>query len=377
MGKRLIYMDNAATAFPKADGVAEACVRYLTQAGVNVARGGYALAYEVGDVVLKTREKIAAATGVKDPRRVIFTSGATMSLNMLVKGLLRTGDNVLVSSLEHNAVMRPLRQMGADFYRIKSSDTGVFDFEDFKENLPVAKAVVLTHASNVCGTVQPVEAVAEECRKTGTFVLIDAAQTAGVEKIDFDACGFDGLAFSAHKGLMAAPGTGVLLLSERLAEILDPLIAGGTGSVSDTENIPSFLPDKFEAGTPDLCGIYALNAALDFAKAHDVKSKIAADTAFLLDGLKAFKKLRLAGLLSGEGRTGVVSVDFLEKDNADAAYFLESEFGVMTRCGMHCAPNAHKTLGTFPQGTVRFSSGFFTTRPELESVLSAVGEFLK
>lgn len=377
MEKQLIYMDNAATAFPKASGVAEACARYLTQTGVNVARGGYALAYEVGDIVLKTREKIAALTGVKDPRRVIFTAGATTSLNMLVKGLLRSGDKVLVSSLEHNAVMRPLRRTGADFYRIKSSDTGIFDFNDFRKNLPGAKAVVLTHASNVCGTIQPIEAAAEECRKTGSFVLIDAAQTAGIEKIDFDGCGFDGLAFSAHKGLMAAPGLGGLLLSERLAEILEPLIAGGTGSISDTENIPSFLPDKFEPGTPNLCGIYALNAALDFITTRDIKSKIAADTAFLLDGLRGLKKLRLAGLDTNEGRTGVVSVDFLGKDNADAAFFLESEFGIMTRCGMHCAPNAHKTLGTFPQGTVRFSPGFFTTKQELETVLAAVREFLK
>lgn len=377
MEKRLIYMDNAATAFPKADGVAEACRRYLTREGVNIARGGYALAYEVGDIVLKTREKIADMTGVKDPRRVIFTAGATMSLNMLIKGLLQAGEKVLVSSLEHNAVMRPLHQTGADFYRIKSSDTGVFDFCDFRERLPGTKAIILTHASNVCGTIQPVEAAAEECRKTGTFVLIDAAQTVGIEKIDFDACGFDGLAFSAHKGLMAAPGLGGLLLSERLAEILDPLIAGGTGSISDTENIPSFLPDKFEAGTPNLCGIYALNAALDFVKTHNIKSKIAADTAFLLDGLKAFKKLRLTGLPAGEGRTSVISVDFLGKDNADAAFFLESEFGVMTRCGMHCAPNAHKTLGTFPQGTVRFSPGFFTSKRDLETVLYSIGEFLR
>ena len=377
MEKRLIYMDNAATAFPKADGVAEACARYLTQAGVNVARGGYALAYEVGDIVLKAREKIADMTGVKDPRRVIFTAGATMSLNMLIKGLLRAGDKVLVSSLEHNAVMRPLRQIGSDFYRVKSSDTGVFDFGDFREKLPGTKAVVLTHASNVCGTIQPVEAAAAECRKTGAFVLIDAAQTAGIEKIDFDACGFDGLAFSAHKGLMGAPGLGGLLLSERLAEILDPLIAGGTGSISDTENVPSFLPDKFEPGTPNLSGIYALNVALDFVKAHDIKSKIEADTAFLLDGLKAFKKLRPVGLPAGEGRTGVISADFIGKDNADAAFFLESEFGVMTRCGMHCAPNAHKTLGTFPQGTVRFSPGFFTSKQDLETVLYSIGEFLK
>lgn len=370
-------MDNAATSFPKADGVAEASTYYLTQAGVNVARGGYSLAYEVGETVFQARKKTAEMFGVKDPHRVIFTAGATTAINMMIKGLLRAGDKVLVSSLEHNAVMRPLNQIKADFYRVKSDGRGVFDFLDFKTHLKGAKAVVLTHASNVCGTIQPIEEVASQAKKEGVFVCIDAAQTAGIEKIDFDACGFDGLAFSAHKGLMAAPGLGGLLLSERLAEILDPLIAGGTGSISDTENVPSFLPDKFEPGTPNLSGIYALNAALDFVKAHNIKSKIAADTAFLLDGLKAFKKLRPVGLPAGEGRTGVISADFIGKDNADAAFFLESEFGVMTRCGMHCAPNAHKTLGTFPQGTVRFSPGFFTSKQDLETVLYSIGEFLK
>ena len=377
MEKRLIYMDNAATSFPKADGVAEASAYYLTQAGVNVARGGYSLAYEVGETVFQARKKTAEMFGVKDPHRVIFTAGATTAINMMIKGLLRAGDKVLVSSLEHNAVMRPLNQIKADFYRVKSDGQGVFDFLDFKAHLKGAKAVVLTHASNVCGTIQPIEEVASQAKKEGVFVCIDAAQTAGVEKIDFDCSGFDALAFSAHKGLMAAPGLGCLLLSERLAETLDPLISGGTGSISDTENVPSFLPDKFEPGTPNLSGIYALNAALDFVKAHNIKSKIAADTAFLLDGLKAFKKLRPVGLPAGEGRTGVISADFIGKDNADAAFFLESEFGVMTRCGMHCAPNAHKTLGTFPQGTVRFSPGFFTSKQDLETVLYSIGEFLK
>lgn len=370
-------MDNAATSFPKADGVAQASAYYLTQAGVNVARGGYSLAYEVGETVFQARKKTAEMFGVKDPHRVIFTAGATTAINMMIKGLLRAGDKVLVSSLEHNAVMRPLNQIKADFYRVKSDGRGVFDFLDFKTHLKGAKAVVLTHASNVCGTIQPIEEVASQAKKEGVFVCIDAAQTAGAEKIDFDCSGFDALAFSAHKGLMAAPGLGGLLLSERLAEILDPLIAGGTGSISDTENVPSFLPDKFEPGTPNLSGIYALNAALDFVKAHNIKSKIAADTAFLLDGLKAFKKLRPVGLPAGEGRTGVISADFIGKDNADAAFFLESEFGVMTRCGMHCAPNAHKTLGTFPQGTVRFSPGFFTSKQDLETVLYSIGEFLK
>lgn len=377
MEKRLIYMDNAATSFPKADGVAEASAYYLTQAGVNVARGGYSLAYEVGETVFQARKKTAEMFGVKDPHRVIFTAGATTAINMMIKGLLRAGDKVLVSSLEHNAVMRPLNQIKADFYRVKSDGQGVFDFLDFKTHLKGAKAVVLTHASNVCGTIQPIEEVASQAKKEGVFVCIDAAQTAGAEKIDFDCSGFDALAFSAHKGLMAAPGLGCLLLSERLAETLDPLISGGTGSVSDTEEIPPFLPDKFESGTPNLAGIYALNAALDFVSKNPVKDKIMNDTAFLIDGLKSLDGLRLVGLETTEGRTGVVSVDFKEKDNADAAYFLESEFGIMTRCGMHCAPSAHKTLGTFPQGTVRFSPGFFTSKQDLETVLYSIGEFLK
>lgn len=376
-----IYLDNSATSFPKAPEVGEEICRYLNNIGANTNRGSYAKAYSAAETVLDTREKLARLFGVSDPRRVILTAGTTLSLNMLIKGALKAGESVLTSSVEHNSVMRPLRQMekhGVYIDKIPSSDTGVFDFKTFEEKLDFyVRAVVLTHASNVCGTIQPIEQVAELCHQKGVFCIIDAAQTAGYEKIDFDGMHIDGLAIPGHKGLMGPQGIGAMIVSERLAEIMEPLSAGGTGSISDSEEMPNFLPDKFETGTMNIPGIFGLNKALDFIleKQEDIRAQGKKLTGLFLEGLRSIKNIRQVGLDSTEGRVSTISVDFIGKDNGDAAFFLEKEFGIASRSGLHCAPAAHRSLGTFPQGTVRFSPGYFNTENDILTALEGIRRF--
>lgn len=380
-----IYLDNAATTFPKPPAVAKEMVRYLEQVGCNVGRGGYAPAYLAAQTVLDTRERLCALFGFGQPGHVIFTSSVTLSLNMLLKGLLRPGDHVLVSAMEHNAVMRPLNQLaqtGVGFDRVPCDRTGRLELDKMEALLrPNTRAMVMTHASNVCGTLLPVGAVGRFCRTHGLVFIVDCAQTAGSEPIHMADMGIDALAFTGHKGLMGPQGTGGFLISPGLAGQLSPLIAGGTGSFSHLETMPDPLPDRFEAGTLNLPGIYGLNAALRFLEETGpgaIRSKERSLTSRFLEGVSGLEGLRVVGTGKPEEGTAVVSLDFSARlDNAEAAFRLEQEFGILTRCGLHCAPSAHKTLGTYPQGTVRFSFGYFNTLDEAERAAAAVKSIWK
>lgn len=351
-------------------------VYYLEQVGASINRGVYASAQEAGLRTLTLREQLCAFFHHPDPNHCILTAGATAALNLAIKGFLRPGDHVLVSAMEHNAVMRPLVQLGVSFDRAPCDREGRLELEAiaplFREN---TRLFVLAHASNVSGTIQDAAAVGRLCRAHGVPLLLDAAQSAGHIPVDFQAFGLSALAVPAHKGLLGPQGIGALLLSPDFAAALEPLIAGGTGSMSDSEALPPYLPDRFESGTPNLPGIYGWSAAMDYitqlgpeAIAHRERLQ----TACLLDGLKKIQGLRVVGAQTLEHRLGVVSVDFQFQDNAEAADRLEREFGILTRCGLHCAPSAHRTLGTFPRGTVRFSPGLQTRDEELDAVLQAV-----
>lgn len=377
--KNQIYLDNASTSFPKAPGVAEAAIHFMEEVGCNINRGGYAGAYAAATVVIETRARLARLFGAPKPRNVVLTSGVTQSLNMIVKGLLKPGDHVLVSSLEHNALMRPLVQMqrqGVSFDRIPCDTNGVSRAEDAVPLIrPNTRALLVLHASNVCGNVLPVEALGQIARAHGLFFIIDAAQTAGLFDIDMSAMCLDAVAFTGHKGLLGPQGTGGIALSDRLAAAMDPLLAGGTGSLSDSEEMPGFLPDKFEPGTPNLPGIYGLHAALGYLEQQGTATLRAREQQLahmLHDGLSACPAARLLGATDWRNRTAVVSVDFEGHDNAGIATYLGQEHGVLTRCGLHCAPSAHKALGTFPQGTVRFSPSHWTTEAEIERAVQAV-----
>ena len=379
-----VYLDNGATSFPKAPGVGEAMAEYIARVGCNIGRGGYQKAYDAAERVLEIRESLSALVHGPGARNVIFTPGATYGLNFLLKGLLRPGDRVVTSPMEHNAVLRPLQQLERTGVRVDylpCNDRGELLLEQVEDRLtPDTRAVVLTHASNVSGTVFPIETVGPLCRERGIFFLVDAAQTLGVWPVDMQAMGIDGVAFPGHKGLLGPQGVGGLVVTDELAQVLDPLVAGGTGSMSESLEMPPFLPDRFEAGTLNLPGIFGLGAALDWRRQAeedlgDRERKLAGHLWARMAELEE-DGLRVLGTRDPGRRSGVVSVDFLRGDNGEMAFRLEQEYGIQTRCGLHCAPTAHQTLGSFPQGAVRFSVGPFTTFAELDYAAGAVEELL-
>ena len=380
-----IYLDNASTTFPKPKAVPEAMYHYMTRSGSNINRGCYDRAYAVEELVYETRQMLCSLFGGEDCRNVAFTKNVTESLNVILKGLLKPGDHVLVSSMEHNAVMRPLVQLekqGISFSRIPCRRDGSLILE---EMAPLVKketrAVVMTHASNVCGTMMPYEQVGAFCRERGLLFIADTAQTAGVWPLDMEHMKIDALAFTGHKGLLGPQGIGGFLLGEKLLPQMESLVAGGTGSISHTEVMPDFMPDRFEAGTMNLPGIVGLHAGLGWIREtgmEQIRSHELALTRQFLEGLKSMdpyeKRLRVVGKKDTEGRTGVVSVQTVRRELAQTAYELDVQYGIMTRVGLHCAPSAHQTLGTFPTGTIRFSFGWWNTREEAALALQALDE---
>ena len=374
----MIYFDNAATSFPKAPGVSDAMKFYLDSVGASINRGVYASAQEAGLKTLILREQLCGFFHHSDPNHAILTAGNTASLNFVIKGFLQSGDHVLVSSLEHNAVMRPLKQLGIDFDRVPCDAEGFLDLNAAEALLrPNTKLFVLNHASNVSGTVQDAKSVGTLCKLHNIPLVLDAAQSAGHIPVDFEKFSLSALTVPAHKGLLGPQGIGALLLAPEFAQKLSPLFAGGTGSMSDSEELPRYLPDRFEPGTPNLPGIYGWSASMDYVnqiglaalREHEITL-----TKRFLDGLDGISGLRLVGTRELSRRVGVIAVDFLRMDNAEAADRLEREYEILTRCGMHCAPSAHKALGTFPQGVVRFSVGYRTTEAEVDCALRAIKE---
>lgn len=379
-----VYLDNAATSFPKPPAVEAAMLRYMREIGASINRGIYAAAEDAGMTALMLRESLCRIFGHSNPACCVLTSGNTMGLNLVLRGWLRPGDHCLVSAVEHNAVMRPLHDLakaGVAFDRIPCDRTGRLDPEDIRRLVrPNTRLVLLAHGSNVGGAVQDAAAVGRICREYGIPFALDAAQTAGHWEIDFEGWGLSALSVPGHKGLMGPSGIGALLLSSSFARDLTPIITGGTGSASDLEMQPDYMPDRFESGTPNLPGIYGLQAAAAFIEETGVsvlREHETMLTARLLDRLRDIPQIRLAGPWELTGRVGVVSVDFRRADNAEAANLLERKYGVLTRCGLHCAPAAHKVLGTFPQGTVRFSSGWFNTTEEMDAAAFAVAEIAR
>ena len=372
----MIYLDNSATSFPKPPQVIKAVNEYMTKVGININRGAYSLSYLAEDVVYETRELLADFFNYQNPDNVIFTRSVTESLNTLLFGLLKNGDHVVVSSLEHNAVMRPLNALqsrGISFDRADCDCYGNLNLVDFKNKLQKnTRAVVMTHASNVCGTVLDLAAVGAICRAQNIFFIVDTAQSAGSIPIDMDAMQADALAFTAHKGLLAPQGLGGFIVNDRLNAELKPLIYGGTGSISHLEQQPDFMPDKYESGTLNLPAIYGLNAALKYIKSVGLKQIHAHEnalTARLLDGLQEINGISVIGRRDLLWRTACVSLTVTGKDMGEVAHDIGSRAGIMVRCGIHCSPCAHKTLGTYPDGTIRISMGSFNGEKDIDACL--------
>ena len=403
MEQEKIYLDNAATSFPKPEEVPMAVYDYMTKLGTNVNRGGYATAYDTESVVFECRELIGALFHAPDYKNVVFTRNITESMNVVLKGLLHSGDHVIVSSMEHNAVMRPIRQLekkGVSFTRVQCESDGSLKPEKLSSCLrPDTKAVVMTHASNVFGTMLPIEEVGNFCKENGLVFILDSAQTAGVFPIDMEKMHIDILCFTGHKGLLGPQGIGGFILRDELVLKIEPLISGGTGSLSNVETVPEFMPDRFEAGTPNLPGIFGLHAALNWLRKLGEKSlseettehcfsaalekirehelHLTEEFLTLLEPLEKEGKLKIIGKKDTKMRTGVVSIQTLSRELSDTAFQLDTRYGIMTRVGLHCAPSAHKTMGTYPTGTIRFSFGFANTDKEVKLAIDALKELLE
>lgn len=374
-----VYLDNAATSFPKPPVVGARMREYVDQIGASVNRGSYETAQQAELVTLRLRQRLCELFSFSSVPHVILTPGNTWGLNLLLFGALRPGDHCLVSAMEHNAVMRPLGQLvrrGVTFDRVPCDREGRLQVGQIQSLLRENTCLVLlAHASNVSGTVQDAQAVGEICRARGIPFALDAAQTAGHVPIDFASLGLSALSVPGHKELLGPQGIGALLLRPDFAETLEPLVSGGTGSVSDSEEVPAYFPDRLEPGTPNLPGIFGWEAALDYLQQVTVAAVQAHDRALsqrFLDGLRTISGVELVGPDTVEGRVGVFSLDFPGKDNAEVTAALEERFAILTRCGLHCAPSAHRTLGTFPRGTVRLSFSWFTTESEVDRALEAI-----
>ena len=391
-----IYLDNASTTFPKPREVADAVYQYMTGVGSNIGRGGYTSAYAAEEAVFAARQLLCDFFGGEDAKNVVFTKNVTEALNVIIRGLLQPGDHVLVSAMEHNAVMRPLQLLGREleageeapadaisFSRIPCDSEGNLELEALPRLVQQrTKAVIMTHASNVCGTLLPIDKVGDFCKQRGLLFIVDSAQSAGVFPINMQQLHIDALAFTGHKGLLGPQGIGGFVLREHMVTKLAPLIVGGTGSLSHTESTPRFMPDKFEAGTLNLPGIMGLAAGVRWLNQRGMASLRAHELALTEQVLTGLLDLEQQGLLRIVGRrdivqrTSVVSIAATKQDLAVVAHRLNEEYGIATRVGLHCAPNAHKTLQTYPTGTLRFSMGWHNNEEDIDAALKALREVL-
>ncbi len=384
-----IYFDNAATSFPKAPYLSKTVSNFIDNECVNINRGIYPLSNELSDLVIDTRAMIARFFDCSEHpekfcKRIIFTSGITQSINMFLRGVLCEGDHVVCGPLEHHAVMRTLLDLKAErnitFDEAFCDENGAVRVDSVESLIkPDTKAVIINHASNVFGAISDISAIGEVCKRKGVFFAVDTAQTAGVTDISMRKSHIDFLAFSGHKGLLSLQGIGGFAISEPLSKVMKPVLTGGTGSVSHSYTQPDILPDKYESGTLNLCGIVALNHSLKFINEVGIdkiqKKELQLRNHFVslmkdIDGVKVH-------CADNSLTTSVVSLTFEKADNAYISRALESDYGVMTRCGLHCSPSAHKAMGTFPSGTVRFSFSYFNEKSEIDYCVNAIKTILK
>ncbi len=378
----MIYLDNAATTWPKPKGVAEKIQEFLTITGGNPGRGGHAFALQASRIIFRVREDLAGFFGADDPTCVIFTQNATQALNQALFGYLHPGDHVITSSLEHNAVTRPLwvlRQRGVKVTQIPVRPEKEFPWEDYQKAFnKKTKLVVTLHASNVTGTVLPVERIGKIARAQDVLYLLDAAQTAGIFPLDLGRMPIDMLAFPGHKGLLGPQGTGGLIVRPKI--VLQPLIYGGTGSMSESDRQPDFLPDALESGTLNGVGIAGLGAGIEYLKNYgldNVREREQALCRRLIAGLSTIPGVQLYGGLDAGKKAPIVAFNIGKTDSTLVGHALDQEYGIIARAGLHCAPHTHVSLGTIKQGVVRFSPSHFNTDEEIDLALEAVSEIAK
>jgi cysteine desulfurase/selenocysteine lyase len=374
----IIYLDNAATTFPKPREVLNRMVERYAASGVSPGRGGYDLALEADDLVSAARKRLSEFFGGEDPERVIFAGNATDALNLVIQGLVKPGDHVVSSQLEHNSVLRPLqhlREKGLIDYDLVPFDSqGFIDPDDVSRTIRAqTRFVLLTHASNVLGAIQPVEALGAICRERGIPLILDAAQSAGLIPIELSRWGVSAIAFTGHKSLLGPTGIGGLILSRTL-EIATTRF-GGTGIDSQDLHHTQTYPHRLEAGTLNFLGILGLMAGLDYLAARGIESILQKERSLaqrLRQGLADLRGVKLYGPESMERSLGIILANVKGMDPSDVGAILDGDFGIATRVGLHCAPLVHERLGTGRAGGVRFSVGPFNTEKEIDQAVEAM-----
>lgn len=373
----MIYLDNAATTWPKPETVYQAVDNCLRLCSGNPGRGGHDSARTATYILYEAREALATLFAIDNPTNIVFTYNATDAINMALLGTLGPGDRVVTTAMEHNAVARPLRYLesiGVTVEIIPCDQNGRLDVAQLKSTVKKGvKAIVMSHASNVNGRIMPIHEVGQLAAQHGATFIVDAAQTAGSQDIDVKSCKIDMLAFSGHKGLLGPQGTGGLYVGEGCN--IAPRRYGGTGSLSEHDRQPDFLPDKLESGTPNTPGIAGLLQGIQFIREigiENIRNKEGYLSQKLLEGLKTIKGVVIHSPELQQERTGTVAFSIKKMDNSLVAHRLDKEFGIACRAGLHCAPWAHQCLGTLKTGTIRFSPGYFTTDDEIVETLHAV-----
>jgi len=373
-----IYMDNAATSYPKPGEVIDAVCHHLSTLSSNPGRSAHRLSLEASRALFDARQTVADFFGASDSRNIVFTLNVTEALNLAIYGILRKGDHVVTTSMEHNSVMRPLRHLESEgiieLSVVHSFPDGSVDIDGIAKRVKQRKTrlLVVNHASNVTGTIADIKAISRV--KGEALLLVDAAQTAGCLPIDLKEMGIDILAFTGHKALLGPQGTGGLVINTTRECIL-PLKRGGTGSNSEFEQQPDFLPDRLESGTANGCGIAGLargieviqTVGIDNIRMHEKKL-----IEIMLEGLKEIKGIRIYGPLDADRQVAVISINIEGISPSDVGYALDRSFNICVRTGLHCAPSAHRTIGSFPQGTVRFSMGIYNTEDDVEKAIDAL-----
>ena len=373
----MIYMDNAATSWPKPEVVYQSVEDCLRTAGANPGRGGYAMSRKAGRLVANARDELADLFSIADSGQLVFTHNATTAINKALFGLIKPGWRIVTTAIEHNAVARPLRQLeqqGASLTVVECNKQGRLDMGAMAKAIAAgADLVVASHASNVTGMILPIGEIGQLTRQAGALFLADVAQTAGVEEIDVEAMNIDLLAFPGHKSLFGLQGTGGLYIRPDL--VVSPDCFGGTGSMSESDWQPDFLPDKMESGTPNTPGIASLKAGVEYIRSVGIKTIRAHErhlTTALLEGLEEIKDITLYGPRKEENRTAIVCFTIAGMDSGAVSHLLDRDYGIACRAGLHCAPWAHRTLGTIETGAVRLSPGFFNTITEVKSTVEAI-----
>jgi cysteine desulfurase family protein len=378
----MYYFDNGATTFPKPQEVYDEIYRAMTEYGANPGRSGHDLALRASRGIYHTREELANLFSVKNPMNIVFTYNCTESLNIGIKGLLKPGDHVITTSMEHNSVLRPIKHLesiGVENTIVRCQRDGQIDPESIKNAIrDNTRLIVTTHVSNLTGTIMPVEEIGKIAREHGIPYLLDAAQSAGVYPIDVENLGVDMLAFPGHKGLLGPQGTGGLYIREGLQ--VEQFIQGGTGSASYSLNQPEEMPDKFESGTPNAPGIIGLGKGIQYINRRgmdNIRHHEEDLTRYFIEEAARIDGIKLYGPLDTSKQGAVVALNIKDLDSSEISFVLNEEFGIYVRPGLHCAPLAHETIGTMEQGAVRFSFGPFNVLEELEYAINALHRISK